>query len=333
MDATPNSNTEPLFLFDDDSDVEFVAAREHHKNPPEVDSDAIEQPQTIGTTITTTFDLEAYQRESLARHRSEASKTRKSVVISDPVPASATGARGAGAAEPSDDRKPRQKPTRLDEGTLLGSRGFPQLIKDTKDFRMKGKGHEATDLNRLLQIYQFWTHQLHPKTQFRDTIQRVEKLCHSRRMLSALSVWRDDARGKLDVSVQLSEEEQGGQADDGQERETIPMDGVARDSPPSCRAASHPPTSDMESESNLVADEFSDNEMDALIQEYANGPDVDMEQDPVALEEYFAASVPQLDLDRNVENAAAAQSDPASTTAPPPSAPEEEEDWGEDMYI
>ena len=141
MDATVTPNTEPLFLFDDDDDVEFVAAQDLPPDVPEADLDAIDQPQTTGT-----FDLEEYKRESLARHRREVNKTRKSVVISDTVPKEsplpAANATGAGD-EPSDDKKPRQKPMRLDEGTLLSSRGFPKLIKDTKDFKIKGKGHEV----------------------------------------------------------------------------------------------------------------------------------------------------------------------------------------------
>ena len=41
---------------------------------------------------------------------------------------------------------------------------------------------QASDLNRLLAIYQFWTHSLYPKTQFRDTVGRIEKLCHTKLM-------------------------------------------------------------------------------------------------------------------------------------------------------
>jgi len=41
---------------------------------------------------------------------------------------------------------------------------------------------QATDLDRVLQVYQFWAHKLYPKTRFKETIDRVEKLCHSKRM-------------------------------------------------------------------------------------------------------------------------------------------------------
>ena len=151
MDASNTS--EPLFLFDNDSDVEFVApdtARVAQSDPrqdepadaPEVNLDAIEPPQTTGA-----FDLEAYQRESLARHRRELNKTKKPVVISEsaanasPVTSGAKDSKKKG--EKSEDKKPRQKPKKLDEGLLLSPKGFPQLIKTTKDFQIKGKGHEV----------------------------------------------------------------------------------------------------------------------------------------------------------------------------------------------
>lgn len=66
-----------------------------------------------------------------------------------------------------------------------------------------------------MRVYNFWTHKLHPKLKFRDTVLRIEKLCHSRRLQVnlrfkfhaphasdsasvgqvALSVWRDEAKG------------------------------------------------------------------------------------------------------------------------------------------
>jgi replication fork protection complex subunit Csm3/Swi3 len=139
--------TEPLFLFDNDSDVEFVApdttqvaqsdpVQDEPADSPDVNLDAVEPPKTTGT-----FDLEAYQRESLARHRKDLNKTKKSIVISEsPV---TSGANDPKTKEKSEDRKPRQKPTKLDEGLLLSPKGFPQLIKITKDFQIKGKGHEV----------------------------------------------------------------------------------------------------------------------------------------------------------------------------------------------
>jgi hypothetical protein len=92
---------------------------------------------------------------------------------------------------------------KLDEARLLGADGFPALLKQTRGFVPKGKGHEVrvprwvrvlaqltrrsappqqADLNRLMSMYQFWAHRMYPKTQFRDTVKTVEKLCHSKRM-------------------------------------------------------------------------------------------------------------------------------------------------------
>ena len=151
MDAS-DKISEPLFLFDNDSDVEFVApdrAREVQSDPaqgepldaPEDIHDAIEPPKT-----TSAFDLEAYRKESLTRHRKELNKTKKSAIISESFPNTSpatSGTKDSKTGEKSGDKKPRQKPKKLDEGLLLSQKGFPQLIKMTKDFQIKGKGHEV----------------------------------------------------------------------------------------------------------------------------------------------------------------------------------------------
>ncbi|KAJ7774543.1 replication fork protection component Swi3-domain-containing protein [Mycena maculata] len=100
----------------------------------------------------------------------------------------------ASGEQDKDAKKPKKR-MRLDEARLIGPSGFPQLIQETKRIKIKGKGHEASDLNRLLQVYQFWTHGLYPRTPFKDTVDRVEKLCHSKRMHNMLGTWRDNAHG------------------------------------------------------------------------------------------------------------------------------------------
>ena len=47
------------------------------------------------------------------------------------------------------------------------------------------------DLKKLLSYYQLWAHKMFPKTQFSDTIEKVEKICHQRRMEAALKGWKD----------------------------------------------------------------------------------------------------------------------------------------------
>ena len=49
-----------------------------------------------------------------------------------------------------DEKKERRRLAKLDENRLLSPNGFPQLMKMTKDFRIKGKGHEV--LSHLLKL-------------------------------------------------------------------------------------------------------------------------------------------------------------------------------------
>ncbi|KAJ7452353.1 replication fork protection component Swi3-domain-containing protein [Mycena galericulata] len=125
-----------------------------------------------------------------------------------------------GGAKDKDAKKPKKKPMRLDEGRLIGNSGFPQLVKDTKTIKIKGKGLRflrASDLNRLLHVYQFWTHRLYPKTPFKDTVDRVEKICHSKRMHNMLGTWRDEAHG-------IVKDKTPGEDDDGEAEPTEPTD-------------------------------------------------------------------------------------------------------------
>ncbi|KAK0483700.1 Swi3-domain-containing protein [Armillaria novae-zelandiae] len=107
-------------------------------------------------------------------------------------------------------KKEKKKIARLNEALLVGPSGFPQLIKDTKDFKIKGKGHEETDLNRLLQRYQYWTQRMFPKTQFTDTVQKIEKLCHSKVMHSHMTSWRDEVMGVKKPTAEEEDDEVNG---------------------------------------------------------------------------------------------------------------------------
>ncbi|KAH9959283.1 hypothetical protein BGW80DRAFT_1369367 [Lactifluus volemus] len=73
--------------------------------------------------------------------------------------------------------------------------GFHSWSRTRRISSPRGEGHEATDLDRFLQRYQFWTHKSYPKTRFKETVDWAEKLCHSKCMQVSLSVWRDEAKG------------------------------------------------------------------------------------------------------------------------------------------
>ncbi|KAJ7046835.1 replication fork protection component Swi3-domain-containing protein [Mycena alexandri] len=165
---------------------------------------------------------------------------------------------GGEGGQDADAKKPKKKAMRLDEGRLVSASGFPQLIEDTKKIKVKGKGHEASDLNRLLQVYQFWTHRLYPKTPFKDTVDRVEKLCHTKRMHNNLSTWRDEAHGL--VNGRKPDEEEDNDLTDLTDKSIPGPDSDQADyASSSTHAATRPPSSD-EGDS-----EFNDASFDADI--------------------------------------------------------------------
>jgi len=65
---------------------------------------------------------------------------------------------------------------KLDPPRLTGPRGLGVIESAFKDFKFKGKGHEASDLRRLMMILEHWAHRLFPKMTFQDCINRIEEL-------------------------------------------------------------------------------------------------------------------------------------------------------------
>ncbi|KAH7926302.1 Swi3-domain-containing protein [Leucogyrophana mollusca] len=211
--SSPQKRSRPsLFLSDSDDELP-VTKKPSSSAPVRPDIDAMfedmeDDDDLAYKPLAPALDFEALRRQADAKHAKSAA-SRPALTPHQILPSSSPGPdNNAGDDGPDDStkgkkkgkgeedgKKERKKLPKLDEARLLGPNGFPQLIKDTKDFRIKGKGNEASDLNRILQVYQFWTHKMYPKTQFRDTVERVEKICHSKRMHVALSVWRDEAKG------------------------------------------------------------------------------------------------------------------------------------------
>lgn len=212
-----------LFLSDSDSDLERPRKRATPTPAPDpeiealfadIDDNAVDKANEEEEDLTykplaPALDLAKLSREAEARHAREkrtkvpAASTTRQVASSSPPPPDAPAGKGSktngddgnGKIGGEEGKKERKRPLYLDEERLIGPSGLPQLIKDVKGFKPKGKGNEHSDLNRLLQVYQFWAHRMYPKAPFRDTINRVEKLCHSKRMQVRLSVWRDESKG------------------------------------------------------------------------------------------------------------------------------------------
>jgi replication fork protection complex subunit Csm3/Swi3 len=94
------------------------------------------------------LDLEAIRRNAATEHAKKLHKTLSSA--SSTSHDANTITKPATEAEPkrTEDKKdgepkPRAKLPKLDEASLLGANGLPQLIADTKHFKPRGKGHEV----------------------------------------------------------------------------------------------------------------------------------------------------------------------------------------------
>lgn len=59
---------------------------------------------------------------------------------------------------------------------LRGPRGLSVIPSWFKDIQLKGKGHEAEDLNTVVNRLEQWTHRLFPKYTFDDAIDKLEVL-------------------------------------------------------------------------------------------------------------------------------------------------------------
>ncbi|KAK3641426.1 chromosome segregation in meiosis-related protein [Elasticomyces elasticus] len=101
----------------------------------------------------------------------------------------------APAADPDAEikvRKKRAPALKLDENLLLSPAGIPKFrVQARKQLKFKGKGHEFSDIGRLLNLYQLWLDDLYPKAKFRDGLAMVEKIGHGKRMAVMRRGWMD----------------------------------------------------------------------------------------------------------------------------------------------
>ncbi|EED80138.1 predicted protein [Postia placenta Mad-698-R] len=255
-----------LFLDSDDSDdVSRPATRKvipPATNRSEIDAmfDALEEePDEAFQDLPPSLNLDALRKEADAKNAKAHAKANPLDLTGESSQNASGAARGNSKDDKDTTEKKRKPLPKLDEARLLGPDGFPALVKQTKNFKPKGKGHE------------FWTHRMYPKTQFRDTVQRVEKLCHSKRMHVALSVWRDESKGLINgrkVDAALSDSDNSSDDDNGgmprnSNAASIAQDIVTAPTASSSRAPSRPPSSSEPPSS----DGFDDFDIDAIIRE------------------------------------------------------------------
>eukprot|EP00794_Sanderia_malayensis_P012667 gene12667-13967_t len=93
---------------------------------------------------------------------------------------------GGGSDEPNQDKtkkkdkgdgkdpKPRKPGAYMNIDRLGGPRGVKLLPQHFSKVKFRGKGHEKKDLDKLLGIYEQWAHNMFPKSQFIDVVDRIE---------------------------------------------------------------------------------------------------------------------------------------------------------------
>ncbi|WVW78555.1 hypothetical protein I302_100511 [Kwoniella bestiolae CBS 10118] len=107
-------------------------------------------------------------------------------------PFAALNANGQGMDDEEGEMGKRKRTVaKVDADRLTSDRGIPALCRAAKRFKVKGKGHETQDLRNLLNMYQMWAHGMFPKGDFQHTVNRVEVICRSKRMESALKGYKE----------------------------------------------------------------------------------------------------------------------------------------------
>lgn len=155
-----------LFLADSDDELDTNPSAKR-KIPPiqDIDIDALFDVDDIDEEMTFKPLPPALNEEEL-RSRAEA-HYRKELPPLTPhqvLPTQPDTTENPGSNRPrtgkdnqaKDEKKERRRLAKLDENRLLSPDGFPQLMKMTKDFKIKGKGHEV--LSHLLTLLNVHVH-------------------------------------------------------------------------------------------------------------------------------------------------------------------------------
>ncbi|ODV91203.1 hypothetical protein CANCADRAFT_31920 [Tortispora caseinolytica NRRL Y-17796] len=84
---------------------------------------------------------------------------------------------------------------KFDENLILSDKGLPTIYrKFPRRIRLKGKGHELRDMEKLLQAYQMWAHGLYPRFRFADFLRSIERLGHKKSVRAYRESKLNDAR-------------------------------------------------------------------------------------------------------------------------------------------
>uniref|UniRef100_A0A182QBW8 TIMELESS-interacting protein n=1 Tax=Anopheles farauti TaxID=69004 RepID=A0A182QBW8_9DIPT len=108
----------------------------------------------------------------------------------------------------------------LNEAKLCGPRGISALHEHFKDFKFRGKGYEASDLDRMMRRYVHWAHRLYPKFHFDDCVAKIQKLGTKKTVQQYMNSYRT---GNLQKQQEGEADREGIRSDSEEE-----ADGVVR---------------------------------------------------------------------------------------------------------
>ncbi|KAE8384644.1 replication fork protection component Swi3-domain-containing protein [Aspergillus alliaceus] len=142
---------------------------------------------------------------------------------------------GLGLDEEVKVARKRQPVAKLDETRLLSQAGIPRLRRTAKQkLRLKGKGHEFSDVARLLNFYQLWLDDLFPRAKFADGLAIIEKLGHHKRLQIMRREWIEEEKpsARVDDTTQVSLVNESGlptTTTEGHDTNIFPADSVGYD--------------------------------------------------------------------------------------------------------
>lgn len=98
-------------------------------------------------------------------------------------------------AKAQPEEKKRRTIPKFTEEVLIGEKGLKLLSKGITKVKFKGKGHEISDLRRLMKFYREWTTAMYPMQPFNEMITKIEKFSGKFAVRDAMQKFRDKRDG------------------------------------------------------------------------------------------------------------------------------------------
>lgn len=115
----------------------------------------------------------------------------------------------------------RNPAPKLNTERLKGPNGVQTIEKYFEGFKFYGKGHERTDLDRIMKRLEHWSHRLFPKYHFDDFLTRVEQLGTKKDLQVFVKKYRLDM---ITSDNNLITDDNMDRDDEDEQEESAPMD-------------------------------------------------------------------------------------------------------------